>query len=97
VLLVRDDAAWHVGGVIDFGDARIGHPFYEFIAPLAFYTFGEPALSRALVEAYGLTPTPSVRDALTTYCLLHEFGRLADFLSQHPVDTPAEFYAALWG
>jgi len=97
VLLVQEDGAWQIGGIIDFGDARIGHPFYEFIAPLAFYTFGRPALTRALVAAYGLEPSPAVRDALTSYCLLHEFGRLADFWSQHTADTPAEFEAALWG
>jgi hygromycin-B 7''-O-kinase len=97
VLLVRRRGAWQMSGVIDFGDARIGHPFYEFIAPLAFYTFGQPALSRALVEAYSLEPSPALLDALTTYCLLHEFGRLSDFLAQHPAGSPAQFETALWG
>lgn len=97
ILLGEQDGAWRIGGVIDFGDARIGHPFYEFIAPLATCTFGEPALSVSLVEAYGLALTPPVREALTTFCLLHEFGRLSDFLAEHPVDTPARFEAALWG
>ena len=95
VLLVPHDHRWRLAAVIDFGDARVGHPFYEFIAPLACYTFGRPALSLALVQAYGLEPTPALCDTLTTYCLLHEFGRLSDFLAQHPVATPAAFHTAI--
>jgi hygromycin-B 7''-O-kinase len=97
VLVVERDGGWRLEGVIDFGDARVGHPYYDLIAPLACFAFGQPALSYALVEAYGLAPTPEVRDALTRYCLLHEFGRLADFLERHPVSRPEKFEAALWG
>jgi hygromycin-B 7''-O-kinase len=97
VLLTRHDGEWRIGGLIDFGDARIGHPFYDFVAPLAFYTFGLPELSLALLDGYGLAATPPVRDALTTYCLLHEFGRLRHFLARFPAADPAAFYQALWG
>lgn len=97
VLLSQRKGEWRISGLIDFGDARIGHPFYDFIAPLAFYTFDAPKRSLALLNAYGLAPTPPVRDALTTYCLLHEFGRLRDFLARFPAADPAAFYEALWG
>lgn len=97
VLLTQEGGQWEISGLIDFGDARIGHPFYDFVAPLAFYTFGVPQLSLALLNGYGLAATPPVRDALTTYCLLHEFGRLRHFLARFPAADPAAFYQALWG
>lgn len=88
---------WIPTGIIDFGDARIGHPFYEFVAPLAFYTFGTPKGSMTLLEAYGLVPSPGLFRSLTHYCLLHEFGTIRSFLDTFPARTPAEFIRALWG
>jgi hygromycin-B 7''-O-kinase len=97
LLLVEQEGDWTIGGVIDFGDARIGHPYYDLVAPLACYTYGRPELSLELVQAYGLEPSRPVLDALTRYCLLHEFGKLGDFLARVPVDSPQAFYLALWG
>jgi hygromycin-B 7''-O-kinase len=97
VLLSRTAQEWRITGLIDFGDAMMGHPFYEFIAPLAFYCFGDPPVSRALLEGYGLDLTPEVTDRLTTYCLLHKFGRIGVFLARHAVEDGAAFHRALWG
>ena len=49
-----------VSGIIDFGDARIGHPFYDFIAAIADYALGEPDLSHQLLEAYGMESSSEV-------------------------------------
>jgi hygromycin-B 7''-O-kinase len=97
VLLSRTAQGWRITGLIDFGDAMMGHPFYEFIAPLAFYCFGDPPASRALLEGYGLDLTPEVADRLTTYCLLHKFGRIGVFLARHAAADGAAFHRALWG
>ncbi len=97
VLLTEQEGGWGISGVIDFGDARVGHPFYDFVAPLAYYTYGEPELSLALLDAYGLEPTDATLRTLTRFCLLHEFGRLRDFLARFPVETPQAFEEALWG
>lgn len=97
VLLSEENGRYQITGFIDFGDAKMGHPYYDFIAPFAFYTFGYPKLTEALVSAYGLKTTPEVQEAMTTYCLLHEFGGLADFLERYPVQNEAEFIKALWG
>lgn len=96
-LLSRTVTGWRITGLIDFGDAMMGHPFYEFIAPLAFYCFGHPPASRALLDGYGLDLTPKLADRLTTYCLLHKFGRIGVFLARHPVTNGPEFHRALWG
>lgn len=97
VLLSEEGGRWRVTGLIDFGDARIGHPYYDFVAPLCHYTYGDPRLSTQLLRAYGLPPTRDVTASLTRYCLLHEFGRLRDFLDRHPAANPQAFVEALWG
>ena len=97
VLLSRQTRGWEITGLIDFGDARVGDSLYEFVAPLAFYTFGRPRLTRVLLESYGLELLPMVRERVTTFCLLHEFGRVQDFMEQHPVADGRAFERALWG
>ena len=97
VLVVKRGGQWRFSGVIDFGDAMMGHPFYEFVAPLMCLTIGEPSLSRTLVESYGMELTPALADRLTTYCLLHKFGRLADILDRCPVSNGQALHEALWG
>lgn len=97
LLLSEENGRWRVSGFIDFGDARMGHPFYEFIAPLAFYTVGTPELSRLLVESYGLDFSADLAEELTTWCLLHEFGRLRDFTDKAGIESPEELCRALWG
>lgn len=96
-LLSRTAQGWRITGLIDFGDAMMGHPFYEFIAPLAFYCFGDPPKSRALLDGYGVDLTPEVCERLTTYCLLHKFGRIGVFLARHAAANGAAFHRALWG
>ncbi|MFN2245353.1 MAG: hypothetical protein ACK2U2_23895, partial [Anaerolineae bacterium] len=81
----------------DFGDAMMGHPHYEFVAPLMCLTIGEPSLSRVLVESYGLEFSPALADRLTTYCLLHQYGRLADILERHPASDGEDLVRAMWG
>ncbi len=97
LLTKRKDGSWFVSGIIDFGDARIGHPFYDFIAILAYYTLGEPELSYQLLEAYGLESSPEIEEGILSFCLLHEFGCLQDFLNAYPMEGPADFRRALWG
>ena len=97
VLVVHRGGSWRFSGVIDYGDAMMGHPHYEFVAPLMCLTLGEPSLSRTLVDSYGLALTPALADRLTTYCLLHKYGRLADILERCPVSNGDELHRAVWG
>lgn len=96
ILLSERGGTWRITGLIDFGDAKMGHPYYDFIAPLACFTFGQPNLSQILVESYGLQLNADVVGRLTTYCLLHKFCRLKDFLIIHPVPDGSAFHRALW-
>jgi hygromycin-B 7''-O-kinase len=97
VLVVNRGGHWQFSGVIDYGDAMMGHPHYEFVAPLVCFTLGEPSLSRTLVESYGLELTPTLADRLTAYCLLHKYGRLSDMLQRCPVSNGSDLHKALWG
>lgn len=97
LLLTEEDGKWSISGLIDFGDARVGHPYYDFAIPLLDYVYGEPRLSGVLFDAYGLTQTREVLDSLTKYCLLHEFATLDDHLERFPAESPAHLYKLLWG
>lgn len=97
LLLGEREGVWRITGLIDFADAKMGHAYYDFVAPLAFFTFGRPHLSRTLIEGYGLRLTAELAERLTTYCLLHEFGRVQDFLVRYPVADGRAFHRALWG
>lgn len=97
LLLSQVEGVWCITGFIDFADAMMGHPLYDFAAPFCFFTFGRPDLTHALIDGYGLEVTEPVAQGLITYCLLHQFGHLSDFLKTFPVSSPDAFYSALWG
>lgn len=93
----REDRSWFVSGIIDFGDARIGHPFYDFVVVLGEYTLGEPDLSRHLLQAYGLEMSREVQEGLLNFLLLHEFGTLWHLLERYPMQEPGDLRRAVWG
>jgi len=97
ILLSKSGSRWRISGFIDFGDAMMGHPYYEFIVPLIFYTLGRPHLARLLLEAYGFELTPERARRLTTTCFLHRFARLPDYLARYPLPDGPSFHRALWG
>ena len=97
VLLTEGADSWVINGLIDFGDAKIGHPHYDFLAPIAYLTFGEPKLTEVFLESYGLSLDKPTMESITTFCLLHEFGTLTSFLDRHPVLNPRAFCEAMWG
>ena len=97
ILLSKSNGRWRISGFIDFGDATMGHPYYEFVAPLTYYTLGRPQLSRLLLESYGLELTPERAQRLTTYCFLHRFCRLPVYLRRYPMSDGPAFHRALWG
>lgn len=76
---------------------QIGETMRLLHAPLAHYAYGEPEVSKALLRGYGLDVTGPAMESLTRYCLLHEFGRLGDFLDRHFAADPEAFVEALWG
>jgi hygromycin-B 7''-O-kinase len=93
-----------VTGLVDFGDALVGDPAYDFVSPAAFLVRGRRDLLAALLDGYGLAPdtrTPALRRRFMGYSLLHRFswiGRDAGFVipALAPGATLDDALAALW-
>jgi hygromycin-B 7''-O-kinase len=102
VLVSERDGHWEFTGFIDFGDAMLGHPLYEFAAPGCCITRGSPELQRALLRGYGFEEgelTQALSDRLMAYTLLHRFVRIPDLLAMFEPTVPAnldELQRMLW-
>jgi hygromycin-B 7''-O-kinase len=94
-------AGWNVTGIIDFGDAMLGHPYYEFVCP-GFILSGQPTLRRIMLLAYGL-PASTLNAALTrqmtAHILLHRFitvTQLAELFPQRPPQNMRDLMEIAW-
>lgn len=102
VMVEQRDGVWRFSGYIDFGDAMLGHPLYEFAAPGCSIARGIPALVRAMLLGYGYPDAQldlDLAQRLTAYTLLHRYITLADLLAlfaPHPPRTLAELQRRLW-
>ncbi len=92
VYLQQQEDTWQISGLIDWGDAMIGDPLYDFVAP-ALITRDDPAVWRALLQGYGFQPARWSADRaaeLLAYALLHRYVRLTDFLADWGPHPPAD-------
>lgn len=100
VYLQERGGRWTVSGLIDFGDAMVGDPLYEFAAPLVFLTQGQPTAQRALLAGYGLdTRDEALGRRLVGWAFLHRWGRIATYarFAQEPAPTSlADLAASIW-
>jgi hygromycin-B 7''-O-kinase len=77
VMIDRHNGAWRLEGIIDFGDARVGHPLYDLATPAILIAGGDAELFSALLTGYGIPHVdriPKLRDQLMANALLHPFG-----------------------
>ena len=102
ILVSERQGRWELTGFIDFGDAMLGHPHYELVAPSCCITRGSPDLQRAMLLAYGYSEhqlNPTLAKQLMAYTLIHRFVNIPDILesfgSQQPTDLEA-LRKALW-
>ena len=76
LLLEERNGRWDVSALIDFGDARIGVPDYEWMPLWLGLCNRDVAMMRAFLEAYD--PRVLADDALgrrvAAWTLLHDFG-----------------------
>jgi hygromycin-B 7''-O-kinase len=87
LFLTERRGRWELEGLIDFADALVGHPEYDFAAVGLFITRGDARWLRAFLLAYGYLPgelTPALRERLMTYTLLHRYSNLRWYLEQVP-------------
>lgn len=75
-LVTEQDGVWLLSGLIDWADAEIGEPAYEWVALYFGFCDGDAALLRAFMAGYdpgGGGQLPE-RRRLLAYTLLHRFG-----------------------
>lgn len=87
VLVSEESGSWRAVGYVDFGDAMVGHPDYELVAPGLTIAAGDGRLLRALVVAAGYSEScldEALRRRLMAYTLLHRYVRLNDILTLVP-------------
>lgn len=95
-------SGWKVTGMIDFADAMVGHPYYEWVRP-GYTLHFEPVLLRAMFSAAGILPAqpdPAFNRSLLAFTFLHTFSNLPEMLEMFSPDPPADLdslQSVLWG
>ena len=97
ILLMEKDGRWRLSGVIDFGDAMVAPPLFEFAVPLLCLCEGKPALARALVEEYGERLTKALTEEIMSYLFLHAFINLQWIQEVTHATTPGSLMENIWG
>jgi aminoglycoside phosphotransferase len=87
----------HLAGIIDWGDALCGDPYYELPA-LFFGTFGgSKALLRTFLDAYGWPVGADFAHRAMSMSLVHEFNPLGDALPPlEEITTLHDLAETLW-
>jgi hygromycin-B 7''-O-kinase len=83
VLVSQIGEAWTVVGYVDFGDAFLGHPDYELVAPGLEIGRGDRELLRALLLGAGHSESELNNDfgrRLMAFTLIHRYVKLHDIL-----------------
>jgi hygromycin-B 7''-O-kinase len=83
---------FELSGLIDFADARVGAPHYEFGALVGFVFKGEPGLLREFMLAYGIREaelTQAYSEVLLGWSLCHRFANLSRTLGELGPPTPS--------
>jgi len=78
-------------GLLDFADARLGAPQYEFGAPVEFIFKGERGLLREFLLSYGVEEallTPDFSEVMLAWSLCHRYAQLGRLLGLIEPDVP---------
>ena len=87
-----DGSGCHVAGMIDFADARVGHPDYEWPALVEFVFKGAAGCLRACLEGYGRPLGAGDRvesHRLAVWSLLHRYASLPRAVAAAGVPVPS--------
>jgi len=102
ILVSKRGERWELTGYIDFGDAMLGHPYYEFVAPGCCITHSSPRLRRAMLLGYGFSEDQldeQLSERLMAYTLVHRFIDIPYLLSlfeAQPITSLHDLQKALW-
>jgi len=93
VLLHERGGSWEIAGCVDFGDAMVGDPDYEIVAPGTGIAAGDGALLRALLVAAGYREQDfgeALRRRFMAYTLMHLYAGVEDLRRTVPDAAAAE-------
>jgi len=93
VLLSDRGGSWEVAGCVDFGDAMVGDPDYEIVAPGTGIAAGDGRLLRTLLLAAGYRERDlgeALRRRLMVYTLIHLYAGVEDLRRSIPGAARAE-------
>jgi hygromycin-B 7''-O-kinase len=82
-LAQQSGGGWRMTGLIDFGNAMIGDPLFDYTAPTVLLQPGDAVIVRRFLTGAGVPPTmpiASLRTRLMAYTLIHPMGDLRDCL-----------------
>ena len=80
VLFEQQNGRWKLTGILDFGDAIVGHPEYDIVTP-AFYIAGPNTVAlQALFEPLGFRCDEESSQRLMAWSALHPYNDLARHL-----------------
>jgi hygromycin-B 7''-O-kinase len=102
VLVGKRDGRWELTGYIDFGDAMVGHPYYEFVAPGCCITYSSARLRRAMLLGYGFSEAQldeRLSERLMAYTLTHRFidvPYLLTLFEPRHIEHLDDLRSALW-
>jgi len=102
ILVSKRDGRWELTGYIDFGDAMLGHSYYEFVAPGCCITYSSPRLRRAMLLGYGFSENQldeQLSERLMAYTLVHRFidiPYLLTLFEAQPITSLHDLQKALW-
>jgi hygromycin-B 7''-O-kinase len=96
-----ENGRWKPTGIIDFGDAKIGDPHYEWVAVHIGLFHCDKRLLKACLESYDPAHLPDeFARRMMTFTLLHEFNVLEtvfeDIPSVKEVSSLEEFAEIVW-
>ena len=89
-LLTQIGGEWNLTGLIDFGDAMLGHPEYDFVAPGTDIMPGDGDSQRAMLQGYGFDAhaiNDPLRKRLMQWTLVYRFTRMSQLMDSMGLDT----------
>ncbi len=81
VMLTQRDGAWTLSGLLDLGDAVVGHPDYELVTPAFFVVDASTEARAAFFDALGFRCDERASRRMLAWSVLHRFNALARFIT----------------
>lgn len=81
-LLGQAKGRWEITGLIDFGDAEVGHADLDFVAVHLFCFHGDRELTGVFLAGYGYALDERFNERMMGYSLLHRFADMRPWLKE---------------